>query len=193
MEGNSTVLIHLEPDDVWEYCLDHKEQLRDNLVCIAEEPTNHIGVYVTSEGSRVMISVQHGDTTVFESVIVSKGDAAVTAWNLYKDYFGFEKPAEKQEDDDVYNEEIAERELELYDGMYEFLSTLLDFDASEFMQEDCDKAIESMIGDLCLLLAEDYGISVRRPQMVKHGGVEVFTEYPYDGAAGLVDDNEVIE
>lgn len=188
------VAISLNPADVWRYSLEHKKQLEESLVSIASNAKSGWEIFLTIENDSTMIYVYDGeDQLVHEEAIISNDDAILTVRKMYERYLGYDGPddSDGEDEDEEFDfrstmheleDEMYEREMELYDAMYDFLSIALDNAISVYFgRDEEDDAVSGMVDSVCRILAVKYGISVRRPSIeTDKNGNEVYVEFPYD-------------
>lgn len=84
-------------------------------------------------------------------------------------------------EDDIY-----QREDELECAVYDALTVFVGMNPEEMFGRDISVILEDMVEDICVYLAENYGISTYRPRWEEDEEDEqtcVFSEYPYDKLA----------
>lgn len=54
---------YIEPDEVWNYCLENEEELTQKLVCVMENDLG-LGVYVTQDGEELLLVLMDEDEVV---------------------------------------------------------------------------------------------------------------------------------
>lgn len=193
------VNIHLKPTEVWNFFKQNKPRLEKEMVAIAENEETDYSVYLTEENGCPLLSVYKEDKKLYEEGAVSEKDCESTTKQIYIKYlfpvvittpkYSFETENDEPEYEPTEEEErqmledsVYEREDELFFAMADFLEVLLNCNGTEQISSLYgEEIIEEMLDCICTVLAEEYLISVYRPTLIDDDetGEEKYVEYPY--------------
>lgn len=158
-------MIHVYPEDIWDFIEDNREKLEENPEIIAED--SEITIYLSISHTVPIISVYSGGNEAMAEAVFSEADAKQTTEKIY---------AEAIIDDDQIDieEAIQTREEEL-DLVVEDL-LLVVFDEGDALSIDLEEAKEKIL----TFLSNEYPESlIYRPMLVDDDGEEVYSEFPY--------------
>lgn len=167
---------------VWDYCIDHEEELRNSFALIASNLEYGIEIFLTLEEDTPYITVCADDNEVYSEEVFTPSDCDSTVTEIYDrfltdcvvDFFA-------ELDDGGVNEKldmIAERELDLDEAVLAMFTTF----AENFVDlvQDADKVVEDMKDYIAEYLYNEHGLSIYRPMFLEdEDGNEEFTEFPY--------------
>lgn len=205
------VIIHIEPEDIWQFFQKNKKRLKKEMVLIAENEETEYALYLTEEDNLPLFSVCKGDgEPEYEEGAVNEKDCADTAKQCCAKYLmpvtvrSARRYGGVLEDDDEgdtplstrqeQEETIENREWELLFAMGDFLMTATKddtcSDGSDYVDTYGAVVVQDILDTLLPMLAEEYGLAVYRPTMMDDGetGEEVFVEYPYNDPADFEDE-----
>ena len=179
--------IILQPDEVWDYFVEHEYECANGMCEIASCPEYGITVYLSGGACGVgYISVEADDQEVYSKEIVDAEDAERTTQRVYDDYLtdkvidilscsgsGNSHMSQSQMD------EISIREEELDNLVWDFVSGVLvgtpDIDFAcmgESFADLKDHFLEYMY--------RKHGFDIYRPMILEDDdGSEFFEAYPY--------------
>ena len=78
--------IDVEASDIWDYCLDHQEELAKNQHLMAENPDYGMEVWVTMVNGSPELVVECDGSEIYREDILNEKDAKKTADRIYEDY-----------------------------------------------------------------------------------------------------------
>lgn len=182
--------IYIKPKSVWAFCKNNPQRVKEEIVTIAENTETGYAVTVTEEKGYPYIAVYHNDNdeTEFEEIAINEPDCERTVEKAYLNYlFPVTIVDEKEsiipeEENESVLDEIYEREDQLYLAMVDFLETVLNDDGNAIIEEAGRAAIEDILDNTLMYMAETYGFQVYRPTFItdEETGAEWFVEFPYD-------------
>lgn len=196
--------IDVEASDIWDYCLDHQEELAKNQHLMAENPDYGMEVWVTMVNGSPELVVECDGSEIYREDILNEKDAKKTADRIYEDYLSI-KAIETLTDDGnttvyedttVYIEDeedddqslIDEREDEIDLAIRDFICVVSD--AGDYNIED--EVIDDLKEHFLEYMYRKWGIGIYRPMYLEDAdtGEDYFTEYPYDDLV-YEDDNPI--
>lgn len=204
-----SVIIHIEPENIWEFFQKNKKRLKKEMVLIAENEETEYAVYLSEDEGLPLFSVCKGDDEPeYEEGAVNEKDCTETAKQCCVKYLlpvtvhSTKKYSGAWYDDDTEfssknaQEDIIEaREWELLFAMADFIRTATNDDScsdgSDYVDTYGADEILEILDEVLINLA-DRGFPVYRPTMVDDDttGKEVFVEYPYNDPADFEEDAE---
>lgn len=152
------VLIPLQ--DVWQRLC----QIGDSMVLIAEDPDKGIKIVGTTDE----ISVLQNNVVIYAEAIIGREDCEQVTKEAFRDFLFTDN------EDDPYEFEINDRESELMDAAYEFLSVIVG-DSYNCYDEEIYEVCNALMEHSCRFLAK-VGLPVYKPTIVDG----VYKEYPYE-------------
>lgn len=205
------VIIHIEPEEIWQFFQKNKKRLKKEMVLIAENEDTGYALYLTEEDGLPLFSVCKDDNDPeYEEGAINEKDCTDTAKQCCVKYL---RPvvvhskkyasSPEYEDDDYWcdtpskkeqDELIENRELELLFAMGDFLMAATNdntcADGSDYVDTYGADLVMDVLDYFLQTLAEDYGLLVYRPTMVDDDdtGEEVLVEYPYNDPSEYEDD-----
>ena len=185
-------IVHVEPNDVWDYFVANKFDLSTNMHLIAENDDYGIEIYLTDDKGEPNIVVMADNSTIYDETCISKDDCYKTVLEIYATYLTESAVAKFLEDvpyddelyeEELYNEidlEIEEREDDLSYAVRCCLDEFVGGEGIHCCSKDADEIIEDVKNIICELLYLKYDIDPRRPSVIQYDdGTEEFEEYPY--------------
>jgi len=180
--------IILQPDEVWDYFVEHEEECDECMFEIASCSEYGTAVYLSRSSKGIgCITVEADDQEVYNEEVIDAEDTKKTVQKVYDDYLTDKvieilSDFEPQEDDTLQDQEdeIAMREEELDNLIWDFVmgvfggETYADFDcAGEVLDDLKDHFLEYMY--------RKHGFDIYRPMVLEdEDGTEFFEEYPYE-------------
>ena len=193
--------IMIESHDLWDYYQEHKDELSASMHEVANHFDYGIKIYITGDESKPQIVVEADDEEVYREDIASEWDCRNTAERIYNDYLTAkamemlgleEKDIEDSEEDDI-NEQIEEREIELDDAVYQFLTDVLG-GAPYIVGDDLDEMLDDLKEHFLEYMARKWGLDIYRPMILEdEDGEDFFEEYPYECMVFEDEDNPVYQ
>lgn len=201
------VIIHIEPENIWEFFQKNKKRLKKEMVLIAENEETEYSLYLTEEDGLPLFSVCKGDDEPeYEEGAVNEKDCTDTAKQCCVKYLLPVTVHSKKSFNDAWNdsdtsfasrgeqaEVIENREWELLFAMAEFIMVATKddtcSDGSDYVDTYGADMVLDVLEDLLQKLAEDQGLFVYRPMMMEDDetGEEIYVEYPYNDPADFED------
>lgn len=196
------VIIHIEPEEIWQFFQKNKKRLKKEMVLIAENEETEYALYLSEDEGLPLFSVCKGDDEPeYEEGAVNEKDCADTAKQCCVKYlmpvtvrskkkYGTDSSAKSEEE---YT--IESREWELLFAMAEFIRTATNDDScadgSDYIDTYGADEVMEILDDTLTALA-DRGMPVYRPMMVDDDmtGEELYVEYPYNDPADFEDYEE---
>lgn len=195
-----SVIIHIEPESIWNFFQNNQNRLKKEMVLIAENEETEYSLYLTEENGLPMFSVCKGDDEPeYEEGAINEKDCIDTAKQCCVKYLmpvtvrsakkyggSWYEDNEEFSSRDEQQEIIENREWELLFAMADFIMTAIKddtcSDGSDYIDTYGANEVLDILEDLLNKLAEEYGFHVYRPMMVEDEdtGKELFVEYPYN-------------
>lgn len=201
---DASVEVYLKADEVWGFFQDNKDRMKTEQVLVAENTDTKYEIYLTDFAGYPQFRVFRGNIELHTESCIDKADTEYVAKWLYvkylfpigantsKQYGQSNTTAEtkkkeeskksntkKSESTKALEDIISEREDELTQATEEFLEVVLEYYGAieDFYGEGL---IEEVLDSVCQQLANDWGISVRRPFCYEDDdGETIYLEYPY--------------
>jgi hypothetical protein len=193
--------IIIEPDKVWKYFCEHKEELGIRMHKIAEREEYGISIYITEDLGCPVFEVRSDDVTIYTEHDVDEEDCAQIVKNIYETYLSdsvISVISGLESDDQIEREkksssekQIDEREQELSDVINKMLDIILD-DNINYLDSQ-DEITEDVKDHICEYLYLKWGFEIYRPMIVEYeDGAEEFLKYPYSQLELEDEDNHYI-
>lgn len=201
---DTPVEVYLKADEVWRFFQRNRERLKAEQVLVAENTDTKYEIYLTDFAGLPQLRVFRGNIELHTESCIDKDDTDYVAKWLYVKYlfplsantskqYGqnsttteTQKKEEPKKDDSgkggaakAIEDIISEREDELARATEDFLEVVLEYYGAieDFYGEGL---IEEILDSVCQQLANEWGISVRRPFCFEDDdGQSVCVEYPY--------------
>lgn len=177
------VKIILKPEDVWQYYVDHTDELREHMKLIAFSPDFDTEIQISEDGDLLTAHVYLNDQEIAAEEMINAFDTKSSIEKMYKEYiYNAEEFVEQwklQQGEDEEEDLIETRELELDDAAYEFLVSILG-EAFDVHSKETQEILEDVKDCVLPMLYEKHGIEVYRPMYIADdNGNEEFCLYPY--------------
>lgn len=193
--------IDVESSEIWEYSLDHEDELLTKQHLMAKNDDYGTEVWLTMVSGSPELIVECDGVEVYREDILNERDAKKTADRLYDQYLSIKaiETMIDSEDKTVYIEDesdeeddeqmlIEEREDEIDMAIRDFVNTVSDTGCYNLTDEAMDDLKEHFLE----YMHRKWGISIYRPMYLEDAdtGEDYFTEYPYDDMV-FEDDNPI--
>lgn len=180
--------IILQPDEVWDYFVEHEEECDECMFEIASCSEYGTAVYLSRSSKGVgCITVEADDQEVYNEEIIDAEDTKKTVQKVYDDYLTDKvieilSDFEPQEDDTLQSQEdeIDMREEELDNLIWDFVMGV--FGGDTYTDFDCTGEVLDDLKDHFLeYMYRKHGFDIYRPMVLEdEDGTEFFEEYPYE-------------
>lgn len=180
--------IILQPDEVWDYFVEHEEECGECMFEIASCSEYGIVVYLSRSSKGVgYISVEADYQEVYNEEIIDSEDTKKTVQKVYDDYLTDKvieilSDIESQENDTRQEQEneIAMREEELDNLIWDFVMGV--FGGETYADFDCTGEVLDDLKDHFLeYMYRKHGFDIYRPMVLEdEDGTDFFEEYPYE-------------
>ena len=183
-----------EAPDVWVVFQQNKEELRNGMRMIAENPEYGVTVHITAErrGKDYLpdIIVYMDDDEVYSEAVVNEHDCTHTVQRIYDEYLDDEAIVNRMIEENrnelaelrQQEDDIEQREGELFDAASDMLDIFLNEKLDRIVgYQEADEIVEDVMDHICEYLFREHGLSVYRPMVLEDDdGEEFFEEFPYD-------------
>lgn len=180
--------IILQPDEVWDYFVEHEEECDGCMFEIASCSEYGTAVYLSRSSKGVgCITVEADDQEVYNEEVIDAEDTKKTVQKVYDDYLTDKvieilSDFEPQEDDTLQDQEdeIDMREEELDSLIWDFVMGV--FGGDTYTDFDCTGEVLDDLKDHFLeYMYRKHGFDIYRPMVLDdEDGTEFFEEYPYE-------------
>lgn len=180
--------IILQPDEVWDYFVEHAEECDECMFEIASCSEYGTAVYLSRSSKGIgCITVEADDQEVYNEEVIDAEDTKKTVQKVYDDYLTDKvieilSDFEPQEDDTLQDQEdeIAMREEELDNLIWDFVMGV--FGGETYADFDCTGEVLDDLKDHFLeYMYRKHGFDIYRPMVLEdEDGTEFFEEYPYE-------------
>lgn len=166
----------VEPNGIWAFFQEHKKELSDNLLLVADNPDDGVEIYLTEECGMPFFQVEVMGECVCELDSVSKANAENNYQELLRAFI------EPEDTGEIFTDEDLDRLDELQCGAEDFLQVLLEQSPEKAGLDEDD--IEAITGLVEEYLYENFNIPIWHPMIVEdeHTGEPVIIRYPYGSA-----------
>ena len=171
--------IIIQPEDVWQYYLDHKDDKGHfpRIIASNEDCGIEVCIDVDKYGFAEVYVQEYDDLIDQDYIDVCCSEAVVR--RIYSDYlFQGDDKYDVDEDDDDDLTEAKLREIDLKDAAADFLDVLLDGSAGAIV--DRSKLAMSILDLSAEHLYKAFGISVYWPRIIEGNNSEYLSHYPYE-------------
>ena len=180
--------IILQPDEVWDYFVEHEEECDECMFEIASCSEYGTAVYLSRSSKGFgCITVEADDQEVYNEEVIDAEDTKKTVQMVYDDYLTDKvieilSDFEPQEDDTLQDQEdeIAMREEELDNLIWDFVMGV--FGGETYADFDCTGEVLDDLKDHFLeYMYRKHGFDIYRPMVLEdEDGTEFFEEFPYE-------------
>ena len=194
--------IDVESSEIWDYSLEHEDELSRNQHLMAENDDYGMEVWLTMANGSPELIVECDGNEIYREDIFNEKDAKRTADRIYDDYLSIKaiETMTDSEDKTVYVEDeseeeyddeqmlIDEREEEIDAAVRDFVNIVSDTGCYNLR----DVAVDYLKEHFLEYMHRKLGISIYRPMYLEDAdtGEDYFTEYPYDDMV-FEDDNPI--
>jgi len=195
----------LDPEEVWDYWIQHPEEIIGVMFGIATYEDLGIEIYMTADNAKNLRVVVEADSIeIYEESMINDIDCLKSCQKIYDEYLTesvssilarFDMPPQKSKqktEEEIEEESIEERELELDTLVYDFYSNVLGFNA-KFEPQDEQEMLEDIKEHFLEYMARKHSIPIYRPMYLEDvdTGKEYYTDYPYEDMVFEDEDNPV--
>lgn len=175
--------IFLKPEDVWQYYIDHTDELRIRMKLVARNNEFDTEIQIGEQGGLLTAYVYLADEEIATEEMINAFDTKESINRLCEEYISnaenFVEERQSQQELDDEEDLIETRELEMDDAAYDFLVTILG-EAFDVHSKETQEILEDLKDCICSMLYEKHGIEVYRPMYIAdESGNEEFCLYPY--------------
>lgn len=169
--------IYIYPDKVWQYAVDHDDELEKKMVPIADDYVTGAVIYVSSAGGITYIIAEVDDEFVEEEEVYGEYGARRVASEFFEKYFDSDSDDTEWENMMV----IEEREEELNDIIFDFLDAITDGTYTHGLMTGSPN-IQNMKEKIIDFLCQFDDVHIYRPMYVEDPEEEepIYAEFPYD-------------
>lgn len=194
--------IDVESSEIWDYSLEHEDELSRNQHLMAENDDYGMEVWLTMANGSPELIVECDGNEIYREDIFNEKDAKRTADRIYDDYLSIKaiETMTDSEDKTVYVEDeseeeyddeqmlIDEREEEIDAAVRDFVNIVSDTGCYNLT----DEAVDDLKEHFLEYMHRKLGISIYRPMYLEDAdtGEDYFIEYPYDDMV-FEDDNPI--
>ena len=193
----------LEPEEVWDYAMEHIDELIGVQTEIACHKDYGVEIYLTATNIySLKVIVEADQVEVYEEKIINDVDCCKTIEKVYDNYLtsnalellGGEIVVQKSQSEEEENEEnIEERENELDSCVYEFVESVLGFN-STYDIGDFPEVLDDLKEHFLEYMARKHSIPIYRPMYLEdEEGEEFYEEYPYECIEFDDEDNPIYQ
>lgn len=184
--------IIVEAKDAWKHFEENKKLLKDRILALAENPEFGVVIYMGEEFGLPAFTVMVDDRQYDEADAINEGDCTETVNKLYDKYLSGKFRDELIDNEEELEAEMEERETELSDAAYEFMSVVADYDGNALNNEEFDAIIEDVKEHMLEYIARKHGFKIRRPMILEdEDGNDCYSEYPYEEMEFDDEDNPI--
>jgi hypothetical protein len=194
--------IDVEASEIWDYSLEHEDELSRNQHLMAENDDYGMEVWLTMVNGSPELIVECDGNEIYREDIFNEKDAKRTADRIYDDYLSIKaiETMTDSEDKTVYIEDESEEEYDdeqmLIDEREEEIDAAVRDLVNIVSDTGCynltDEAVDGLKEHFLEYMHRKFGISIYRPMYLEDAdtGEDYFTEYPYDDMV-FEDDNPI--
>ena len=184
--------IIIQSHDIWDYCIDHEEELKNVSHIVATNKDYGVEVLVSVEDDETpYVSVQVDDEEIYGKYMTNRVQAHDIMSEIYEKYLyraletmsgliGEEKESDDDDEELDEEEEIREREKNLDDAIL-YLYSEVTGDDTIFPGKELENVLNDLKEHFLEYMARKHNLEVYRPMFLyKEDGEKYFTEYPYE-------------
>lgn len=188
--------IILQPDEVWDYFVEHEEECDQCMFEIASCSEYGTTVYLSRSFKGVgCISVEADDQEIYNEEIIDAEDAQKVVQKVYDDYLTDKvieilSDFEPQENDTLQDQEdeIEMREGELDNLIWDFVIGVLGGETNPDDFSECfaefdytGEILDDLKDHFLEYMYRKHGFNIYRPMVLEdEDGTEFFEEFPYE-------------
>ena len=180
--------IDVESSEIWDYSLEHEDELSRNQHLMAENDDYGMEVWLTMANGSPELIVECDGNEIYREDIFNEKDAKRTADRIYDDYLSIKaiETMTDSEDKTVYIEDESEEEIDA--AVRDLVNIVSDTGCYNLT----DEAVDDLKEHFLEYMHRKFGISIYRPMYLEDAdtGEDYFTEYPYDDMV-FEDDNPI--
>lgn len=192
----------LKPEEVWEYWMEHPDEIIGQTFEIASCSDFGISVYmVANNASELRISVEADDTEIYDEAVINNVDCLKTCEKIYNDYLFCSMQAiletlgvgnvvteQQRALEEIQKDEIDEREESISEYIREFIAEMIGFNVHFDIDDD---VIEDIKEHFLEYMSRKHSIPIYRPMYLEDAdtGEDYYAEYPYEDMVFDDEDN----
>ncbi len=188
------IKVYIEPDELWYYFQKHKKRFgitMDNIAEVLDDETGSplFKIYLTEENGYPSMTIEQVHNEDDEEILIkecaiSSKDCIAVYQKLLKQLEEYGKEIKSEmcstsEADETDFAIVLERESELREALAIFLNTLMGLEECDEIAYD-EKELTEMLDNIEMMLCQDFGYVIYRPQIVECDGKMKLVEFPYE-------------
>lgn len=178
---NADILI--EAKDVWNYFTEHRKELLEDMIAIAENTDFDVTIYLTNEDDLPYLIVESDNINSVQINIEDEESCGSIVQEAYKQYLTeniLSIIAAEQEAEEDIELIIEEREGDIDGFILRLLEDLFGDDEQIIYSEEVDDIVEDCKEHFLEYLYRKHNLSVYRPMELEDDEGVFFEEYPYE-------------
>ena len=182
MYGDNANII-IEAKDVWNYFTEHRKELIEDMITIAENTDFDVTIYLTNEDDLPYLMVESDNINSVQINIEDEESCGSIVQEAYKQYLTeniLSIIAAEQEAEEDVELIIEEREGDIDGFILRLLEDLFGDDEPIIYSEEVDDIVEDCKEHFLEYLYRKHNLSVYRPMELEDDEGVFFEEYPYE-------------
>lgn len=182
MYGDNANII-IDAKDVWNYFTEHRKELVEDMITIAENTDFDVTIYLTNEDDLPYLMVESDNINSVQINIEDEESCGSIVQEAYKQYLTeniLSIIAAEQEAEEDVELIIAEREGDIDGFILRLLEDLFGDDEPIIYSEEVDDIVEDCKEHFLEYLYRKHNLSVYRPMELEDDEGVFFEEYPYE-------------
>ena len=182
MYGDNANII-IEAKDVWNYFTEHRKELIEDMITIAENTDFDVTIYLTNEDDLPYLMVESDNINSVQINIEDEESCGSIVQEAYKQYLTeniLSIIAAEQEAEEDIELIIEEREGDIDGFILRLLEDLFGDDEPTIYSEEVDDIVEDCKEHFLEYLYRKHNLSVYRPMELEDDEGVFFEEYPYE-------------
>lgn len=182
MYGDNANII-IEAKDVWNYFTEHRKELIEDMITIAENTDFDVTIYLTNEDDLPYLMVESDNINSVQINIEDEESCGSIVQEAYKQYLTeniLSIIAAEQEAEEDIELIIEEREGDIDGFILRLLEDLFGDDEQIIYSEEVDDIVEDCKEHFLEYLYRKHNLSVYRPMELEDDEGVFFEEYPYE-------------
>lgn len=182
MYGDNANII-IEAKDVWNYFTEHRKELIEDMITIAENTDFDVTIYLTNEDDLPYLMVESDNINSVQINIEDEESCGSIVQEAYKQYLTeniLSIIAAEQEAEEDVELIIEEREGDIDGFILRLLEDLFGDDEQIIYSEEVDDIVEDCKEHFLEYLYRKHNLSVYRPMELEDDEGVFFEEYPYE-------------
>lgn len=182
MYGDNANII-IDAKDVWNYFTEHRKELVEDMITIAENTDFDVTIYLTNEDDLPYLMVESDNINSVQINIENEESCGSIVQEAYKQYLTeniLSIIAAEQEAEEDVELIIEEREGDIDGFILRLLEDLFGDDEPIIYSEEVDDIVEDCKEHFLEYLYRKHNLSVYRPMELEDDEGVFFEEYPYE-------------